>query len=218
MLSFLFSPTLTSIHDYWINHAATAKSLQSCPTLCDPIDSSPPGSSVPGILQARALEWVAVSFSNAWKWKVKSESKVAQSCPTLRDLMDCSLPGSSRHGIFRARVLEWVVIAFVSKVMSLLFNMLSRLVIAFLPRSKHLLVSWLQSSSAVILEPPQNKVCHCFHCFPIYLPWSDGTWCHDLSFLQLGALQIMACLLSTFIFYLLKKMSIYFNIIKCLIH
>jgi len=51
--------------------AAAAKSLQSCPTLCDPIDSSPPGSSVPGILQARILEWVAISFSNAWKWKVK---------------------------------------------------------------------------------------------------------------------------------------------------
>ena len=45
--------------------------LQSCPTLCDPIDGSPPGSHVPGILQARTLEWVAVSFSNAWKWKVK---------------------------------------------------------------------------------------------------------------------------------------------------
>ena len=48
--------------------AAAAKSLQSCPTLCDPIDGSPPGSSVPGILQARTLEWVAISFSNAWKW------------------------------------------------------------------------------------------------------------------------------------------------------
>ena len=59
---------------------------------------------------------------------------------------------------------------FVGKVMSLLFNMLSRLVITFLPRSKHLLISWLQSPSAVILVPPQNKVCHCFHCFPIYLP------------------------------------------------
>ena len=58
---------------------------------------------------------------------------------------------------------------FVSKVMSLLFNMLSRLAIAFLPRSKHLLISWLQSPSAVILEPPKI-VCHCFHCFPIYLP------------------------------------------------
>ena len=51
--------------------AAAAKSLQLCPTLCDPIDSSPPGSPVPGILQARTLEWVAISFSNAWKWSVK---------------------------------------------------------------------------------------------------------------------------------------------------
>ena len=50
---------------------AAAKLLQSCPTLCDPIDDLLPGSSVPGILQARALEWVAISFSNAWKWKVK---------------------------------------------------------------------------------------------------------------------------------------------------
>ena len=70
---------------------------------------------------------------------------------------------------------------FVGKVMSLLFNMLSRLVIPFLPRSKSLLISWLQSPSAVILEPPKNKVSH---CFPIYLPWSEGTGCHDLSFLN----------------------------------
>ena len=57
---------------------AAAKSLQSCPTLCDPIDGSPPGSPIPGILQARTLEWVAISFSNAWKWKetVKSLSRV----------------------------------------------------------------------------------------------------------------------------------------------
>ena len=54
--------------------AAAAKSLQSCPTLCDPIDSSLPGSPIPGILQARTLEWVASSFSNAWKWKVKVKS------------------------------------------------------------------------------------------------------------------------------------------------
>ena len=54
--------------------AAAAKSLQSCLTLCDPIDSSPPGFPVPGILQARALEWVAMSFSNAWEWKVKVKS------------------------------------------------------------------------------------------------------------------------------------------------
>ena len=54
--------------------AAAAKSLQSRPTLCDPIDSSPPGSLIPGILQARIMEWVAISFSNAWKWKVKVKS------------------------------------------------------------------------------------------------------------------------------------------------
>ena len=54
--------------------AAAAKSFQSCPTLCDPIDGSPPGSTIPGILQARILEWVAISFSNAWKWKVKVKS------------------------------------------------------------------------------------------------------------------------------------------------
>ena len=54
--------------------AAAAKSLQSCPALCDPIDSSPPGSPVPGVLQARTLKWVAISFSNAWKWKVKVKS------------------------------------------------------------------------------------------------------------------------------------------------
>ena len=53
---------------------AIAKSLQSCPTRCDPIDGSPPGFPVPGILQARTLEWVAISFSNAWKWKAKVKS------------------------------------------------------------------------------------------------------------------------------------------------
>ena len=55
-------------------NAAAAKSLQSCPTLCNPVDSRPPGSPIPGILQARTLEWVAISFSNAWKWKVKVKS------------------------------------------------------------------------------------------------------------------------------------------------
>ena len=57
-----------------LSGAAAAKSLQSCPTLCDPIDGSPPGSPVPGIPQARTLEWVAISFSNAWMWKVKVKS------------------------------------------------------------------------------------------------------------------------------------------------
>ena len=72
---------------------------------------------------------------------------------------------------------------FVGREMSLLFSKLSRLVIAFLPRSKRLLISLLQSPSAVIVEP-KKIVFHCFLCFPIYLPWSDRTGCHDLSFLN----------------------------------
>ena len=70
---------------------------------------------------------------------------------------------------------------FVDKVMSLLFNMLSRLVITFLPRSKCLLISWLQSTIYSDFGAPKNKV---WHCFPIYFPWSDGTRCHDLHFLN----------------------------------
>ena len=89
--------------------AAAAKALQSCLTLWDPKDGSPPGSPFPGILQARTLEWVAISFSNAWKWKVWMWSC---SVMTLSNPVDCSLPGSSVHGIFQASVLEWGAIAF----------------------------------------------------------------------------------------------------------
>ena len=64
---------LQSLLNVGLDVAAAAKSLQSCLTLCDPIDGSPPGSPIPGILQARTLEWVAISFSNAWKWKVKGK-------------------------------------------------------------------------------------------------------------------------------------------------
>ena len=93
--------------------AAAAKSLQLCPTLCDPIDGSPPDSPVPGILQARTLE-VGCHFL-LQRMKMKRESEVAQSCLTLSDPMDCSPPGSSTHGTLQARVLEWVAIAFSTK-------------------------------------------------------------------------------------------------------
>ena len=72
----IFHCGLTVCYTPYIHAAAAAKPLQSCPTLCNPRDGSPPGSAVPGILQARTLEWVAISFSNAWKWKVKSLSHV----------------------------------------------------------------------------------------------------------------------------------------------
>ena len=89
--------------------AAAAKSRQSCPTLCNPIDGRPPGFPVPGILQARTLEWVAIPSpmheSEKWKW---SRSVV----PDSSDTVDYSPPGSSVHGIFQAKVLEWGAIAF----------------------------------------------------------------------------------------------------------
>ena len=89
--------------------AAAAKSLQSCPTLCNPIDGSSPGSPILGF--SRQEHWGGLPFPSPML-KVKSESEVTQLCLTLRDPVDCSLPGSSIHGIFQARVLEWVPIAF----------------------------------------------------------------------------------------------------------
>ena len=86
---------------------------QSCPTLCNPTDCSPPGPFVHGTLQARTLEWLAISFSK--RNCRKKESEVTWSCQTLCNPMDCSLPGSSIHGIFQARVLDWVAISFSTK-------------------------------------------------------------------------------------------------------
>ncbi|CAI9179900.1 unnamed protein product [Rangifer tarandus platyrhynchus] len=83
-----------------------AKSLQSCLTLCDPTDSSPPGLSVPGVLQARILESAAISFPNA-----RMHAKSLQSCLTLWDPTDSSPPGPSVHGILQARVLESAAIS-----------------------------------------------------------------------------------------------------------
>ena len=110
-LYLLFFPVLCtrfSLVIYFMHAAAAAKSLHSCPTLCDPIDVSPPGSLTPGILQARTLEWVAIAFSSAGKWKVKWSRSVV----SLSDPLDCSPPGSSIHGTLQARVLEWDAIAF----------------------------------------------------------------------------------------------------------
>ena len=73
---------------------------------------------------------------------------------------------------------------FFGKIMSLLFNMLSRLVLAFLPSSRCLLISWLQSPFCSDFGALESQVRHCFHCFPTDLPWSDGAGCHDLSFLN----------------------------------
>ena len=128
IMKFIYSSEHLSIHlyllstnTYWVSQcascsvlitaAASAKSLQSYPTLCDPTGSSPPGSPVldsPGKSTGVGCHFLLQCMG------VKSESEVAQSCPTPSDPMDCSLPGSSVHGIFQARVLEWGAIAFSS--------------------------------------------------------------------------------------------------------
>ena len=99
---------LTQTQGYVLVMQSHAKSLQLCPTLCDPIDCNPPGSAVPGILQARILEWVAISFSNAWKRKVKVKS--------LSRVQLLVTPWTAAYQAplysFQARVLEWGAIAF----------------------------------------------------------------------------------------------------------
>jgi len=121
----LWKPTRNSVLSF-IYAAAAAKSLQSCPTVCDPRDGSPPGSSVPGILQARILEWVAISFSNACM-----HAKSLQSCLTLCNPMDSSPPGSSVHRILQARVLEW------SSIYGHVDFGMKRMAYSFLPWSQH---------------------------------------------------------------------------------
>ena len=101
--------TLLALSSLWTALTAAAKSHQSCPTLCDPIDGGPPGSrpwDSPGKSTGVGCHFLLQCM------KVKSESEVVQWCPTLRDPMDYSLPGSSIHGISQAKVLEWVAIAF----------------------------------------------------------------------------------------------------------
>ena len=159
---------------------------QLCPTLCNPIDCSLPDSLFHEIFQARILGWVAISFSLGLVWFDTVQG-------TLKSLFQHHSSKSSILwciAFFRVQLshpymtigkntalTRWT---FVDKVVSLLFNMLSRLAITFLPRSKLILISWLQSPSAVIWSQI-NKV---GHCFPISLPWSDGSGCHDLSFLN----------------------------------
>ena len=110
---------------------AAAKSLQSCPTLWDPIDGSPPGSPVPGILQARTLKWVAISFSKAWKWKVKV--KFLSRVQLLTTPWTAAYQGPPSMGFSRQEY--WSGVPLPSP-----------------PRSKCLLISWLHSPSTVILQ------------------------------------------------------------------
>ena len=163
--------------------AAAAKSLQSCLTLYDPIDGSPPGSSVPGILQARILEWVASSFSKACM-----HAKSLQSCPTLYYPMDSSPPGSSVHGILQAKALEWVARFFSDTAVK---NQEIIWLSSFsLPTAEALFSCCLQSRDRLDPSPyvywahPAEQVAHpeffvpgrCQPVWPLYKEWLVFPW------------------------------------------
>ena len=138
------------------------------------------------VLPMKTQDWSPLGWIGWLSLQSKGLSSLLQHHSSKASILRCSVFFTvqlSHPYMTTGKTIALTRQTFVGKVMSLLFNMLSRLVITFLPRSKRLLISWLQSPSAVILEP-KNKVCHCFHCFLIYLPWRDGIRCHDLSFLN----------------------------------
>ena len=143
-------------------------------------------------LQHQSFQWISglISFSMDWLNLLAVQGtlkSLLQHHSSKASILHCSaffIVQFSHPYMTTGKTIALTRRTFVGKVMSLLFNMLSGLVITFLPRSKRLLISWLQSPSAVIFGAPQNKVSHYIHCFPMYLPLSDGTGCHDLSFLN----------------------------------
>ena len=129
-----------------------------------------PSNEHPGLISFR-MDWLDLL---SVQWPLKSLLQHHSSKPSILLCSAFFIVQLSHPHMTTGKTITLARWTFVGKVMSLLFNMLSRLVITFLPRSKPLLISWPQSLSALILHPPKNKVSHCFHCFPIYLPWGDG--------------------------------------------
>ena len=129
-------------------------------------------------LQHQSFQWIfRTDFLHNWLvWSPCSPRDSQESSPTpssKASILQCSaffIVQLSHPYMTTGKTIALTTWTYVGKVMSLLFNMLSRMVIAFLLRSNCVLISWLQSPPAVILEPPQNKVTHYFHCFPVYLP------------------------------------------------
>ena len=147
---------------------AAAKSLQSCPTLCDPIDSSPPGSrpwDYPGKNIGVGCHFLFQCM------KVKSECEVAQSCPTLSDPMDCRLPGSSVHGISQARVLEWGSIAFSTLLSYSPLFFFFFFFFCFLSLFQ-LFPVWVGSSSPIFI----HSTSHFYNCSSKSPPSSTHSW------------------------------------------
>ena len=134
----------------------------------------------PGLISFR-IDWLDLL---AVRWTLKSLIQHHSSKASILQCSAFSIAQLSHPYMTTGKTRTLTRWTFIGKVMSLLFNMLSRLVITILSRTKNLLISWLQSPSTVILEPPKIKSATSSTGWPIYLPWSDGTGCHDLSFLN----------------------------------
>ena len=181
------------------SHLILCRPLSSCPQSLPASESFPMSklfasggqsigvSALASVLPMNTQDWSPLEWTGWISFQSKGLSRVFSNTTVQKHQFfgtQLSLQSNSHPYMTTGKTIALTRWTFVGKVMSLLLNMLSRLVITFLPRSKRLLISWLQSPSAVILEPPKYKVWHCFHCFPIYFPWSDGTRCHDLRFLN----------------------------------
>ena len=140
------------------------------------------------ILPVNFQDWFTLGWTGLISWQPKGLARVFPNTTVqTHQFFGAQLSLSSNSHIHTWLLEKTIALTrhtFVGKVMSLLFNMLSGLVIAFLPRSKELLISWLQSPSAVILEPKETKSVTVSTGSPSLSPWSDGTGCHDLSFLS----------------------------------
>ena len=200
-------PELAQIHIHWVSDAIQPSHPRSPPSssaltlsqhqgLFQWVSSHQVAKVLELQLQNRSFQWIfRVDFHHDWLvWSPCCPRDSQESSPTpqferINSLALSLLYGPTltinSHYMTTGKTLALTIWAFAGKVMSLLFNTLSRFVIAFLPRSKHLLISWLQPPSTVIFSSVQllssdfraweNKICHCFHFFPFYLPWSDGT-------------------------------------------
>ena len=141
------------------------------------------------VLPIDIQDWFPLGLTGLISLQSKGLSRLFQHHSSKALILQCSaffMVQLSHMYVTTGKIIALTRWTFVGKVMSLLFNMLSRLVVTFLPRSKRLLLSWLKSPSTVIFGVPKNKVCHCVHCLPINLPWSDGTRCLDLHFLNVA--------------------------------
>ena len=140
------------------------------------------------VLPINIQDWSALGWTGYFLEVQGTLKSLLQHHSSKGSILQCSaffMAQLSHPYMTTGKTIALTRLTFVGKVMFLLFNILSRLVITFLPRSKCLSISWLQSPSAVILESKKKSVT-VFHHFPIYLPWNDGTRCHDFSFLNVG--------------------------------